>query len=370
MHNGCAAPLSVIMPLIACLIAAALPFAMRAAAAQEDPPFKVKLPFPPDTQYKITQGNFGRFSHNNDEFMYAWDFDLPEGSSVTAAAAGRIADIKQDGKVGGGSRMFAASTNYVLIDHGHGHFTRYMHLKYNGVKVKIGEVVRAGQEIALSGSTGFATSAHLHFQACDFRGAAMPSCFIDFPLRAGVPLTGDTCRSCAVPETMKEFETSSTLPANAFAKNGIQLSEPLPACIYEEGQSYRIKGRATDAERGSKIALFVMPLGSFETQQKFEGEVAADGTFDFPARFKLSRAGLPKGKTCEQSFRMTLVTVDPFGSFQSEVNTPMTIAEKTERTDRVENSAPEPVVAEISTALPMPAQVVRPAAQFSLFPKP
>lgn len=52
--------------------------------------------------------------------------------------------------------------NWVVIDHGNGIVTKYMH--HEEIYVKKGQHVEKGQQIGLSGSTGNSTGNHLHFQ--------------------------------------------------------------------------------------------------------------------------------------------------------------------------------------------------------------
>jgi hypothetical protein len=63
--------------------------------------------------------------------------------------------------------------NYVVIDHGNGEFSLSAHLKPGSVRVKVGDVVKAGQVIGRVGSSGNSTEPHLHFQVCDKPDALM-----------------------------------------------------------------------------------------------------------------------------------------------------------------------------------------------------
>ena len=54
--------------------------------------------------------------------------------------------------------------------HLYGEHTRYDHLEYHSSKVRVGQHVHAGQEIARVGMTGYTYTPHLHFQVFVFTG--------------------------------------------------------------------------------------------------------------------------------------------------------------------------------------------------------
>lgn len=54
--------------------------------------------------------------------------------------------------------------NYVLIRHNNVYKTRYAHLKYGSIKVKVGDKIKKGDQIGIIGATGRATARHLHFE--------------------------------------------------------------------------------------------------------------------------------------------------------------------------------------------------------------
>ena len=53
---------------------------------------------------------------------------------------------------------------YIMVDHGGGVVTLYQHCKANSYQVSVGDKVKAGQTIILSGSTGIGSGPHLHFE--------------------------------------------------------------------------------------------------------------------------------------------------------------------------------------------------------------
>jgi len=78
------------------------------------------------------------------------DFRVPSGTSVAAMNSGTVLL----------ARPLYFEGNCVVLDHGQGLLSIYMHL--SEFKVKEGERVARGQELALSGGTGRATGPHLH----------------------------------------------------------------------------------------------------------------------------------------------------------------------------------------------------------------
>lgn len=80
------------------------------------------------------------------------DFAGLDNSAILAVAPGVVS-------ASGRQRGYG---NYIEIDHGRGWVTRYGHNAFN--LVEPGDYVKAGQTIALMGSTGRATGTHLHFE--------------------------------------------------------------------------------------------------------------------------------------------------------------------------------------------------------------
>ncbi|TGN74921.1 M23 family metallopeptidase [Streptomyces bauhiniae] len=85
------------------------------------------------------------------------DFAVPTGTEVLAAHGGTVVKAGPNGAGDG-----PAYGNAVVIKHGNGLYSQYAHL--SRVDVKVGQVVKTGQHIALSGSTGNSTGPHLHFE--------------------------------------------------------------------------------------------------------------------------------------------------------------------------------------------------------------
>lgn len=94
------------------------------------------------------------------------DFNGDRGDPVYAVADGVVSF----------SGMHFGYGNMVEIDHGNGYRTRYAHHRQN--LVKVGDVVKAGTQLAEMGSTGRSTGVHLHFEVWHNERPVNPLTFI------------------------------------------------------------------------------------------------------------------------------------------------------------------------------------------------
>lgn len=104
--------------------------------------------------YTRISDNFGMRMHPTlgiQKMHNGVDLAAPTGSSILAAYNGTVVAAAYSSSMG----------NYVMIDHGDGLYTVYMHA--SALYVSSGQSVTAGQNIAAVGSTGRSTGPHLHF---------------------------------------------------------------------------------------------------------------------------------------------------------------------------------------------------------------
>jgi murein DD-endopeptidase MepM/ murein hydrolase activator NlpD len=125
----------------------------------DDSSYIYDLPYEEGKKHRLVQGYFGPFSHKE---RAALDFRMKKGTKITAVREGVVVRVKEDGTRGGWNRKFRSHGNNIVIQHPDGSRAGYWHLQHNGVLVNVGDTVRKGQVIALSGKTGFAAIPHLH----------------------------------------------------------------------------------------------------------------------------------------------------------------------------------------------------------------
>ncbi|HKQ40019.1 MAG TPA: M23 family metallopeptidase [Verrucomicrobiae bacterium] len=137
-------------------------YTIGSTAVKHDNSYVYSLPYAQGATFKVTQGYNGSYSHTGPE-QYAIDWKMSPGTPVHAARDGVVVKIKDDSDKGGPDRKFENAANYILIRHADGSIGNYAHLSKAGAKVLLGQKVKAGDLIGLSGNSGFSTGPHLHF---------------------------------------------------------------------------------------------------------------------------------------------------------------------------------------------------------------
>lgn len=90
---------------------------------------------------------------NGTQYHQGIDFAVAEGENICCAAEGVVVKAKED---------LTGYGYHLIIQHKNGWQTLYAHC--SELLVKEGDSVKAGEVIALSGSTGDSTGPHLHFE--------------------------------------------------------------------------------------------------------------------------------------------------------------------------------------------------------------
>jgi murein DD-endopeptidase MepM/ murein hydrolase activator NlpD len=98
---------------------------------------------------------FGQIRMNPAQDWYRFhrgtDFQAPEGFTIRAIAAGKVAHLGHN---------YLLEGNITVIDHGLGIFSSYLH--QSAFLVKVGDNVKKGEVIGRVGSTGNSHAPHLH----------------------------------------------------------------------------------------------------------------------------------------------------------------------------------------------------------------
>lgn len=96
--------------------------------------------------------------HDGMDIAYPGGNPASCGKPIWAAYAGTVISAQKENGYG----------NHILIDHGEINgvkvITGYAHIVDGGFRVKVGDKVSAGEQIAQTGTTGWSTGCHLHFQ--------------------------------------------------------------------------------------------------------------------------------------------------------------------------------------------------------------
>ena len=105
------------------------------------------------------------------KFHSGVDLAGPQGTPIVASRDGTVTTAKTGYNGGNGC--------YVVINHGDGFSTSYLHMLEN-LQVSKGQKVKAGQVIGYMGSTGASTGPHLHFTIYYNGSTVNPADYINF----------------------------------------------------------------------------------------------------------------------------------------------------------------------------------------------
>lgn len=104
------------------------------------------------------------------------DYVAPAGTPVHATAAGTVTYVGRTSQAG----------NHVKIRHGGSYTSWYLHLRTFAAGLAVGDRIEQGAVLGYVGSTGLATSAHLHYQL-ERSGQFVDPLDIEFPAAAPLP---------------------------------------------------------------------------------------------------------------------------------------------------------------------------------------
>lgn len=136
-----------------------------------------RYPWKSGVALKVGQGNNNAGGSHTGSQAFAFDFMMPSGTTIRAAAAGTVEWLQEgqtttynpNAPTTASNTPFPAGSlqnwgNAVRIRHFGGMTSWYFHIQPNGVIVNVGDTVERGQPIATSDNTGRTTGPHLHFQ--------------------------------------------------------------------------------------------------------------------------------------------------------------------------------------------------------------
>jgi murein DD-endopeptidase MepM/ murein hydrolase activator NlpD len=163
------------------------------------------LRYPLDNEYKITspaqKDRKNPYSGKVRDHA-GTDYSCPIGTPIYSTADGKIT---VSGIVGGYGE-------YIKIDHGNGIESGYGHLSLR--QVTVGQIVKSGEKIGLSGNTGGSTGPHLHFEIF-VNGAWQPTGAVQPPGSNAAPVIS--------PQLAAALKLNGTQPTSA-----VPAVAPLP----------------------------------------------------------------------------------------------------------------------------------------------
>lgn len=128
---------------------------------KDDSSYVYTLPFEHRKKVFLIQAYESVFSHKGEK---ALDFKVKKGTKICAARDGVVIGTRKDSDNGGLKPENISDGNYIIIKHNDSTTAWYWHFKKDAVLVNVGDTVKTGQVIGLSGNTGYSAFPHLHFE--------------------------------------------------------------------------------------------------------------------------------------------------------------------------------------------------------------
>lgn len=180
-----------------------------------------RLPYRDGQSFRISQADGGVITtHARPDSKYAIDFSMPERTPIVAARDGIVVKSVGNQVAGGQDPSLLSKANVIRILHSDNTIATYAHLAYGGTFVYAGQRVVAGQEIGLSGSTGYSSGPHLHFAVTRLEriGDSFQAVSIPIQFYNGSPATVFTARQGM--NMRAEYPARAANSGNAYYKTG------------------------------------------------------------------------------------------------------------------------------------------------------
>ncbi|MBO4585768.1 MAG: M23 family metallopeptidase [Bacteroidales bacterium] len=132
---------------------------------------------PPMTTEKGTYHLSSPFGYRSDPILgfrkrhTGMDFACPPGNPIYSVGDGVVIKVAHERKGYG---------NHVMVDHGFGYRTRYAHM--SEIYVEVGQVLKRGDCLGLSGRSGRCTGPHLHFEVLYRNDYVNPALYMDLDM--------------------------------------------------------------------------------------------------------------------------------------------------------------------------------------------
>ena len=151
--------------------------------------------------------------------------DIAAGSreKIIATKSGEVIQVS-DFCTGRGDGCNGGAGNMVVVDHGEGIISRYLHMYPGSTAVNVGDKVAQGQLLGLIGSTGTSTGEHLHFEIRINGSTVNPLDYIDAKnprqMTIGSIIISDD-EDASLSREEAKLETCRLLIKSGFSKNAV-----------------------------------------------------------------------------------------------------------------------------------------------------